>query len=162
MNAIWEGSWKRQDCQEQLQEDGRRRVSLSEGHPPRQRASDSPAQSFVLSTLTDSLPWDMLGTQEQPAHPQGHLGRKRARGLSAVTPRFRGARVGPRSATESGEAPQPQDALSKSRRLKGGSLCIALKGKGREGEKGPMLWAAGPGEQRATSQVEQAWAAGSW
>lgn len=157
MNAIWEGSWKRQDYQEQLQEDGRRRVSLSEEGPPRQCASDSPAQSFILSTLTD-----MLETQGQPAHPQGHLGRKRARGLSAVTPRFRGARVGPRSATESGEAPQPQDALSKSRRLKGGSLCITLKGTGREGEKGPMLWAAGPGEQRPTSQVEQAWAGGSW
>lgn len=39
VNAIWEGSWRKQDCQQQLRrmggrEDGRRRVSLPEETPP--------------------------------------------------------------------------------------------------------------------------------
>lgn len=71
MNAVWEGSWQRQDCQEQLQEDGgRRRVSLSEEVPPRQCASDSPAHSFVLLTFTDSLPRTCWGPRDSQHIPR--------------------------------------------------------------------------------------------
>ena len=36
--------------------------------------------SLTQSTFTQGLPWDTLGTQRQPAHPQGNLGRQRTRG----------------------------------------------------------------------------------
>lgn len=80
MNALWEGGWRRPGCWEQPQEDGRRRKPLSGEGPPGSPPLDSASHSFVQWTFKDSLPWDMLGTQEWPAHPQGHWGRGRARG----------------------------------------------------------------------------------
>lgn len=140
------------------QEDGRTGGGGSHCLRKAPRASDSPVHAFLLQTLPDSCPGTCWGPSDRRHIPRDTWGGKGPEGGSAVTPGCRGASQ-PGSPGEAPPAPGHSKCPAKSRRLKGGRLCAALKG---QDERKRKDLCSGRRGLRAKAHQSRGTGLGSW